>query len=142
VKARGAILLALVLLLLAPVVHREDWKIKDTTYHNVQVSQVKTDTLSITLFDGAGRINLSDLTAGFQTKLRDAASASPEELISRVEEVKTHKILKIEQVHLEDAAPRYFTAVLVQTDIGERVVLLTPGSPGSDWTYRIFQAGQ
>jgi hypothetical protein len=60
-------------------------------------------------------------------------TSSPEE-----QPVKSHKILQIRQVSIPGSLPGPYTAVLVDTDQGRKVVMLNHVGPDRDWYYRVF----
>jgi hypothetical protein len=75
------------------------------------------------------------------------ASSSIEQVVSRVLEllssdtrpVTTHKIIKVRKVGIPGSSlPGVYTAVLVDTGSGRKVVLLNHVGPDRDWWYLVF----
>jgi len=61
-----------------------------------------------------------------------------------LESVTSYKILKIRQVYIQPAPgnvpPESYIAVLVQTNLGEKIVLLKYGGDIPDWWSRVYDA--
>lgn len=76
-------------------------------------------------------------------------TASPEEVIKTIFEkigfdkghVTSHKILRIRHVRIRGSLPDSYTAALVQTDLGEKIVLFKYGSSRTGWWSRVFDSG-
>lgn len=74
-------------------------------------------------------------------------TASPEQVIKRIFEkwdfdkkgfVTSYRILKIRQVHIRGSLPDLYTAALVQTNFGKKIVLFRYG--GYEWWSRVCDA--
>jgi hypothetical protein len=70
------------------------------------------------------------------------ATALTEDVVSKVLERQfgSYKILKIRQVHIQGSLPDLYTAVLVQTSAGDKIVLLKYGGEAVGWWSRIYDA--
>ena len=74
------------------------------------------------------------------------ATNSTEQVVSRVlavsgsdkKHVTTYTILKVREVSIPGSLPGIYTAVLVDTDLGRKVVLLNRVGLDRDWWYRVF----
>ena len=55
-------------------------------------------------------------------------------------QVTSYKVLKIRQVHIRGSLPDLYTAVLVQTDFGEKIVLLKYVGASVGWWSRVYDA--
>jgi hypothetical protein len=81
-------------------------------------------------------------------KLGLTATASTEEVVARVFQmtgfdnghVSTHKILETRKVQIKDSLPpdAVYTAVLVETDLGRKIVLLRYESSAVGWWSRVY----
>ena len=84
--------------------------------------------------------------AGSYLTLGLPATSSVEQVVAKVlqrsdldgKSVTTHKILTVQQVSIPGSLPGIYTAVLVDTDLGRKVVLLNHVGPDHDWWYRVF----
>lgn len=77
-------------------------------------------------------------------------TALPEQVIKKTFEmtgfdkghVTSYKILKIRQVRIQGSLPDVYTAVLVQTDFGEKIVLFKYVGPIVGWWSRVFDTNR
>jgi hypothetical protein len=77
-------------------------------------------------------------------------TASQEQVIKRAlemhgftnEQVASNKILKIRQVHIHDIYPDLYTAALVRTSVGEKIVLFQYQLPAFGWWSRVEDANR
>ncbi|MGA2867154.1 MAG: hypothetical protein ABSF95_21975 [Verrucomicrobiota bacterium] len=85
---------------------------------------------------------------GLFPKLDLPATASTEQVVSRVFQmsgfdkghVTTHRILETRQVRIPGSLPDIYTAVLVDTDLGKKIVLLKHEGPAAGWWSRVYDA--
>ncbi len=84
---------------------------------------------------------------GLSLTLSLPATASTEEVLARVFQmtgfdkghVSTHRVLETRQVRIPDSFPdAAYTAVLVETDFGRKIVLLRYESPTLGWWSRVY----
>jgi hypothetical protein len=70
------------------------------------------------------------------------ATASTNEVLAKVLErqVDSYKVLKIRQVHIPGNLPDLYTAVLIQTSAGEKIVLFKYEGEAVGWWSRIYDA--
>lgn len=54
--------------------------------------------------------------------------------------VTSYKILKIRQVHIPGGLPDVYTAAIVRTDFGEKIVLFKYAGPTVGWWSRVYDA--
>ena len=79
------------------------------------------------------------------------STASPEQLIKTVFDsralqgflvtgvpVTNYEILKIKQVHIRGLSPDAYTAALVRTNVGGKIILLQYYKPGREWSIVLF----
>jgi hypothetical protein len=52
----------------------------------------------------------------------------------------SYKIVEIRQVHIRGSLPDLYTAALVQTDLGEKIVLFKYDGPKVGWWSRVYDA--
>jgi hypothetical protein len=57
-------------------------------------------------------------------------------------QVTSFKILRVRQVHIHGSLPDLYTAVLVQTDLGEKIVLLKYQGDAAGWWSRVYDANK
>ena len=77
-------------------------------------------------------------------------TALPEQVIKRTFEmtgfdkghVTSYKILKIRQVHIQGSLPDSYTAALIQTDFGEKIILFKYVGLTVGWRSRVFDANR
>jgi hypothetical protein len=77
-------------------------------------------------------------------------TASQEQVIKRSlemhgftkEQVASHTILKIRQVHIPGNYPDLYTAALVRTSVGEKIVLFQYKEPAFGWWSRVDDANR
>jgi hypothetical protein len=78
-------------------------------------------------------------------------SASPEQILERVFQktgfdrghVSSYKILEVRQVRIPGSLPDRYTAALVQTDLGEKIVLFKyDGQAAGGWWSRVYEANR
>ncbi|HEY2328353.1 MAG TPA: hypothetical protein VGI63_00895 [Verrucomicrobiae bacterium] len=77
-------------------------------------------------------------------------TASPEQVIKQVfhtaffdkGQVTSYKILNIRQVHIQGVSPELYTAVLVQTNFGKKIVLLKYQEHFASWWNRVYDANR
>ena len=77
-------------------------------------------------------------------------TASEEQVIKRAlemhgftkEQVASDKILTIRQVHIQDIYPDLYTAALVRTSVGEKIVLFQYQLPAFGWWSRVEDANR
>ena len=83
---------------------------------------------------------------GFTSIMPLPANAATEDVVakefSRPATMPTigYKILKIRQVHIQGSLPDLYTAVLVQTEVGKKIVLLQYQGQMPGWWVRIYDA--
>jgi hypothetical protein len=79
------------------------------------------------------------MSGGFTPLLPLPATASTEEIISKEFSCVSYKILQIRQIHIQG---NLYTAVLVQTDVNEKILLIHPWSlqGKSGWWVRVYDA--
>jgi type IV pilus biogenesis protein CpaD/CtpE len=70
------------------------------------------------------------------------ATAPIGEVVSEVLErqVASYKILRVRQVHIRGSLPDLYTAVIVQTNVGEKIILLKYAGESVGWWSRIYDA--
>jgi hypothetical protein len=70
------------------------------------------------------------------------ATASTEEVVSKVlaRQATSYKILKVRYVHIQGSLPDLYTAVIVETDVGEKIVLFKYEGQAVGWWSRIYDA--
>ncbi len=76
------------------------------------------------------------------------ATASTEQLVSRLfqmtgfdrGQVTTHRILKVRKVRIPGDLPDIYTAVVIDTDLGRKIVLLKYEGPAAGWWSRVYDA--
>jgi len=74
------------------------------------------------------------------------ATASTEQVVSRVFQmigfdrghVTSHKILKVREVHIPGSLPDIYTAVLVETNFGKKIVILKYVRESVGWWSRVY----
>jgi hypothetical protein len=85
-------------------------------------------------------------TNGMFPKLDLPATASAEQVVARVFKmisfdkgrVKSHRILETREIRIRGPLPDTYTALLVDTDFGRKIVLLQYTSPSVGWWSRVF----
>ena len=94
-----------------------------------------------------GRLAASpDWRSGTYPSLELPATASTDQVLARVFEmtsfehgrVKQHRILETRVVQIADGLPHAFIAVLVRTELGDKIVLMQLGGPPTDWWSRVY----
>jgi hypothetical protein len=78
------------------------------------------------------------------------ATASTEEVVAKTFKmtgfdkghVTSYKILKIREIHIQGSLPDLYTAVLVQTDFGEKIVLFKYVGSSVGWWSRVYDANR
>ena len=72
------------------------------------------------------------------------ATAPIGEVVSEVLErqVASYKILRVRQVHIRGSLPDLYTAVIVQTNVGEKIVLFQYQLPAFGWWSRVEDANR
>src|SRR5208283_3130498 len=77
---------------------------------------------------------------GLYPSIKLPATASIEEVVSEVLErqVASYKILRVRHVHIQGSLPDLYTAVIVQTNVGEKIVLLKYAGESVGWWSRIY----
>ena len=82
---------------------------------------------------------------GMSPIIRLPKNAAPEDVASKVLQVegsKNCRVIRVEQVQIDDDMPSSsFTAVLVHTDISDKIVLLRYFDQGTFWWSRVFESG-
>jgi len=76
------------------------------------------------------------------------ATASTEQVVARVfqmdgfepSQVAKHRILKVRKVRIPGDDPDIYTAVVIDTDFGRKIVLLKYQGPAAGWWSRIYDA--
>ena len=79
-------------------------------------------------------------TRGLFPAIKLPGTASTDEVVAKVLEgqVASYKILKARPVHIQGSLPDLYTAVLVQTNVGEKIVLFRYDGETVGWWSRIF----
>jgi hypothetical protein len=77
---------------------------------------------------------------GFTPVLPLPANATTKEIVSREFSGHTvsYKIMSVRQVHIQGSQPDLYTAVLIQTDVGDKIALCQYDGSMSGWWVRIF----
>jgi type IV pilus biogenesis protein CpaD/CtpE len=77
-------------------------------------------------------------------------TASPEQVVEQVFQTATfekgrvtsYKFLKVRQVHIQFYSPESYTAALVQTNFGEKIVLFKYEEDFGSWWNRVYDANR
>ena len=70
------------------------------------------------------------------------ANATTEEIVSREfsGQAVSYKILRVRQVHIQGSQPDFYTAILIQTDAGDKIALCRYDKSMSGWWVHIYDA--
>jgi len=77
---------------------------------------------------------------GLYPSIKLPATAAIEDVVSKVleQQVASYKILRVRHVHIQGSLPDLYTAVIVQTNVGEKIVLFKYAGEYVGWWSRIY----